>query len=273
MLVQMAGDLDYYCKWFNLPRYNNHCKPCSQCRATYVGHNSWLDNRVNSGWQHTLLSVHNWTEHWSSDNPFFEIPGVSALTFSLDYMHNMMLGWPQHFYGSVLFSLFEDCMEGEELERLHYMEKFLKKHQKDHGSRYAFKQRLAKKTMLKPKKGFPKIRGRASDVQSLDHALLALFSAHMLEDNLQHRQIRLFLDLNLQLSKLMEEPGPRYGFPALPAEQARKAFQLGCQMAQLHTMLTNFYKEQGRAIFNQTSKTHFVLHSLMLCWFIHPSMT
>ena len=131
-------------------------------------------------------------------------------------------------------------MDGEELERLHYMEKFLKKHQKDHGSRYAFKQRLAKKTMLKPKKGFPKIRGRASDVQSLDHALLALFSAHMLEDNLQHRQIRLFLDLNLQLSKLMEEYGPRYGFPALPAEQARQAFQLGCQMAQLHTMLMNF---------------------------------
>ena len=30
-------------------------------------------------------------------------------------------------------------MDGEELERLHYMEKFLKKHQKDHGSRYAFK--------------------------------------------------------------------------------------------------------------------------------------
>ena len=50
-------------------------------------------------------------------------------------------------------------MDGEELEKLHYMEKFLKKHQKDHGSRYAFKQRLAKKTMLKPKKGFPKIRG------------------------------------------------------------------------------------------------------------------
>ena len=95
----------------------------------------------------------------------------------------------------------------------------------------------------------------------------------MLEDNLHHRQIRLFLDLNLQLSKLMEEYGPRYGFPALPAEQARKAFQLGCQMAQLHTMLMNFYKEQGRAIFNQTSKTHFVLHSLMLSRFIHPSMT
>ena len=124
---------------------------------------------------------------------------------------------------------------------------------KNHGSRYAFKQRLAKKTMLKPKKGFPKIRGRASDVQSLDHTLLALFSAHMLEDNLQH--------------------GPRYGFPALPAEQARKEFQLGCQMAQLRTMLMIIYKEQGRAIFSQTSKTHFVLHSLMLSRFTHPSMT
>ena len=93
-------------------------------------------------------------------------------------------------------------MDGEELDKLHYMEKFLKKHPKDHGSTYGFKQRVAKKTMLKPKKGFPKIRGRASDVQSLDHALLALFSAHMLEDNLQHRQIRLFLDLNLQFPKL-----------------------------------------------------------------------
>ena len=58
-LVQFAGDLDYYAAWLQIPRWSNHAKPCSQCRSTFYGETSWLDNRTGSGWQSSfsLLAV------------------------------------------------------------------------------------------------------------------------------------------------------------------------------------------------------------------------
>lgn len=44
-LLQLAGDLDYYAKYLSTPRWSSHSKCCSQCRATFEGHLSWLDNR------------------------------------------------------------------------------------------------------------------------------------------------------------------------------------------------------------------------------------
>ena len=88
----------------------------------------------------------------------------------------------------------------------------------------------------------------------------------------QHRQIRLFLGLNSRLAEIREAYGPRYGFAALPVEQAEEAFKLGCQMAQLHAMLVHVYKDTDRKLFNLKTKTRFVLHSLHLSKFIHPAM-
>ena len=135
-----------------------------------------------------------------------------------------------------------------------------------------FRQRLTKLTMIKPGKGFPQLRGRAADVQSLAGAILALFSSLMDEEDMQHRQIRIFLGLNSRLADILEAYGPRYGFAALPVEQTKEAFRLGCQMAQLHAMFMLFYKDADRKLINLTTKTHFVLHSLQLSKFIHPAM-
>eukprot|EP00435_Cladocopium_sp_Y103_P022459 s3931_g5.t1 len=45
VLLQLCGDLDYLSKYLCVPVSTNKAKPCAQCRATFQGQNSWLDNR------------------------------------------------------------------------------------------------------------------------------------------------------------------------------------------------------------------------------------
>ncbi|CAE7237646.1 unnamed protein product [Symbiodinium natans] len=271
-LVQLAGDLDYYAKWLQVPKWNNHEKPCCLCRASFKGPLSWMDNRESSPWQSAGLKPSNWKTHWDSACALFQLPGFNGLCLSMDYMHCMFLGWLQYAYGSVLSLVFSDCLEGTEAERLKHIDSFIKNYQREHGTRYKFKQKLLKLTMIQPKKGFPKIRGRASDVQSLDTALLAFFQQEMDEENYQHKQILLFLRLNCRLSEKLDTFSPRHGYLALPEQEARQALLCGLQMAQLHISLQQHYKAAGRHLFNLTSKTHFALHSLSLSGCIHPAM-
>ena len=105
VLLQLYGDLDYFSKWLNVPVSTNRTKPCAQCCASFHGAHSWLDNRANSGWQSTLLKVSNWTAHWRSNCELFQLPGMSCWSIAYDVMHNLYLGWLQHFYGSVFYLL------------------------------------------------------------------------------------------------------------------------------------------------------------------------
>ena len=136
VLVQLAGDLDHYCKWFDLPRCSAHAKPYSKCKASFEGPNSWMDNRHSSGWQQTLLTVENWRTYWTSTNPLFELPGMSGLSVSLDFMHCHFLGWLQNAYGSTVHLLFDDRLHGSGFDKLQHIERFLQQWQRDHGCRY-----------------------------------------------------------------------------------------------------------------------------------------
>ena len=62
-LIQLSGDLDYYAAWLGVPRWSNHKKPCSQCRCSFYGPNTWLDNRPKSPWQSTHLTPETWRSH------------------------------------------------------------------------------------------------------------------------------------------------------------------------------------------------------------------
>ena len=115
-LVQLAGDLDYYCKWFGTPRWSNHQKPCSICRAKYSGSLSWRDNRYNSGWQSATLKPSNWRSHFSPTAPLFQLPGLSSLCMAMDWTHCHHLGWLQYLYGSIFHVLVFILLPGEDLE-------------------------------------------------------------------------------------------------------------------------------------------------------------
>ena len=268
LLVQVGGDLDYLAKWLNVPRWSNHAKPCGLCPATFRGTNSWMDNRPNAGWLEAGLSC----DHWVSSCPLFNVPGVDGTNISPDYMHNMFLGWLQYLYGSIFYLLVFVLLAGSPLSKLSQVEAFIRSHQKNNDVKYKYKPRLTKLSMFLKKTGYPRLRGRASDIMGLHHAMLDVWKAHMQEENVHHRRIRLLLDLNHQIANLLDEFHPRYGYLAVPENEHKKLMTKGLSMAQLHSQILEHFKDEGTKVFNMTSKTHFALHSLQLAVYIHPAL-
>ena len=110
----------------------------------------------------------------------------------------------------------------------------------------------------------------ASEIQSLALTLWTLWKNKMNTENDQHRLIDFFLKFNVEIDTVLNDFHPRYGFLAVPLQEAKQLYSRGMQMAQIHCQLMTFYK--GIKLFNLTSKTHFVLHSLFNARWLHPSL-
>ena len=272
VLLQLCGDLDYFSKWIDLPVSTNRTRPCAQCRASYHGNLSWLDNRENSGWQLALLTVSTWTSHWRSNCDLFQLPGMSCWSIAYDLMHNLYLGWLQHFYGSVFYLLTHECLTDTPLHNLSVIEDFIKSAQSRDRTRQRYRQRLSKLSMF-VKKGYPKLKGRASDIRGLDLSLWKCWKHFMNVESLQHQSIEMFLRLNVEVGTLLNEHGPRQGHFGMPSPFAEQTVEKGCQMAQLHVMLMEHFAASELQLFNCTSKLHFVLHTLKLAKHCHPYLT
>ena len=271
-LVQLCGDLDYFSKWMNLPVSTNHLKPCGLCKATFNGPLSWMDNRENSPWQATLLTPTNWSEHWQSTCALFALPGMNALCVGMDYMHNMFLGWLQYAYGSIFYLLTHECLSLEPLANLKTVWTFIKEIQRHDASRHGYRHRLDKLSMFTKQKGYPKLKGRAADIKGLDKALQLCWTQYMFPDNMQHAQIAAFLALNVEIAEILDTYSPKYGHMGVPAGPYEDMCTKVAQMAQLHLQLCEHYKDQEVSLFNMTSKTHFVIHSIQLSKHLHPSL-
>ena len=204
VLIQVAGDLDYFSKWLETPRVTNHEKPCPLCKATFEGPMSYLDNRRGSPWQKSLLLPSNYKTHWSPKGPLYTMAGFSNQCLAMDFMHCMHLGWLQHFFGSVLHLLVFYLLLGEPLENLQVIQNYIKKHQKDNAAKHPYRMKLDKLTMFQPQKGYPKLRGRAADIAGLAHCLYDLWQEHMTEGDEWHTRIKLFLKCNVELKDTLE---------------------------------------------------------------------
>ena len=125
-LVQLAGGLDYCSKRFDAPRRSNRNKPCSICKATYRGHLSWRDNRLNSGWQNASLSPRTFRSHVSPKCPLFQLPGMSSLSMAMDPMHCHHLGWLQYLFRSIIHLLVFYVLPNAHLDNLAQIGHFTK---------------------------------------------------------------------------------------------------------------------------------------------------
>ena len=273
VLLQLSGDLDYFTKWLGLPQSTTHSKPCALCRAQYSGANSWLDNRPGSPWQQTVLTANDWQTWWTTRCSLFQLPGMSAMSVALDLMHNLYLGWLQYFFGSVFWLLCYECLDLDPLSNLRTVWNFIKEMQQSDGTRHKYRHRLDKLSMFVKKTGFPKLKGRASDIRGLDKALLSCWQQFMSPENMQHKQVAAFLQLLLEVNDTLNNFSPKYGFWTVPQEHWQTLKQKACAMAQLHAQLSEHYSGLGVSLFNITSKTHFTLHSLFLAKDLHPSLT
>lgn len=182
----------------------------------------------------------------------------------------MHLGWLQYFYGSIFHLLCFNILPGEALQNLTTIGVFIKTFQNNNRTKHKYLTRLDKLTMFQPKKGYPRLRGRAADIAGLHEAMLALWCNYMVPGDLQHRQKRLCLQLKRKIADILETNSPTYGHTAVPAIAAQQLLEAGLNMAQLHGQLSEYYQGIGLQVFNLTSKTHFFLHALQLSRFIHP---
>lgn len=92
VLLQLAGDLDYFSNWLETPRVTNHEKPCPLCRASFEGPMSYWDNRKDSPQQASLLMPSNYK------GPRRTMFGFSNQCVAMDFMHTMHLGRLQLFW-------------------------------------------------------------------------------------------------------------------------------------------------------------------------------
>lgn len=272
-LIACIGDLDYFQKWLGTPASTSHRAPCIQCRCKFRGPTSWLDNRPNSEWQNTLLQADTWRQQWNSPCLLLKLPGVSCWTITYDLMHNFWLGWLQFAYGSIFYLLCFDILEADPLTNLKAVAAFIREFQRQDKGHQRYRQRLEKLSMFVKQSGYPKLKGRASDIKGLCAALKACWMANMRGEVLQDQQIAAFLELNLEIHDLLEAYSPKYGFMSIPAPQCDELYTKGLAMAQLHVCLLEHYEQENVQIWNLTSKTHYCLHTFYLARWLHPSLT
>ena len=142
-------------------------------------------------------------------------------------MHNLYLCWLQHFYGSVFYLLMHECLTDTPLRNLSVIESFIKIEQSRDRTRQRYRQRLSKLSMFVEKKGYPKLKGRASDIRGLDLSLWKCWKHFMDVESLQRQSIEMFLRLNVEVGTLLNEHGPRQGHFGMPSPFAEQAVQKG----------------------------------------------
>ncbi|CAE7240575.1 unnamed protein product, partial [Symbiodinium sp. CCMP2456] len=102
-LFALIGDLEYLSAVLGLPSHNNSKNCCALCKASLSGINSWSDFRPAAAWRAQVWTYESW-QSWAnrSKNVLFTLPGVSALSVHLDWMHSKYLGIDQFTFGSCL---------------------------------------------------------------------------------------------------------------------------------------------------------------------------
>ena len=93
----IIGDLDYFVSILRLPNFNSQ-RPCSLCRCSLAGANSWSNFTPSAPWRGQLWTYATWSA-WGGRSrcPLFgRLSHCSALTVHLDYMHCKFLGVDQY---------------------------------------------------------------------------------------------------------------------------------------------------------------------------------
>lgn len=270
LLWAIMGDLDYLASILGLPRFSASTGPCALCRCTGIGPNTWTDSRPTAPWIEECWTSRDWLL-WEgrSRNPLFTLPGVTALTVALDYMHSKYLGMDQYMFGSTLWVLCFMVMTGTPEENLDWCWAFTKRYYKEHGTttRYRYLNRLS---MFVRKKGYPKLRGKAAEIRHFGPVLLALWAACADPASELHQRIQLMLKLNVRLESILTEHPDEFALPGTAASEFQEA---AFAMAQLQTATATHFMEQGQQLYDITSKTHMVLHCAILSKYISPRVS
>ena len=267
----IMGDLDFFAKSLQLPRSTSH-NPCSLCKCTLNGENTWKDFSAKANWLQQQWSPAQWNI-WpdKSKVDLFSVPGISAANVALDYMHNKYLGTDQQQFGSTLYVLCFLVLPGSPQENLLVCWGFIKQHYRDHhaNNRYGS---ITKLSMFLRKSGVIKLRGKAAELKGLCFPLLDLWKAHMNTNLSIHRKIKLMLQLNCQMETILDTYSDCY---KLPMDVAKEFLKCGFLMYEFQKELrAHFQMDEGctKTVFSLTSKAHMVLHACLLSGMVSPRL-
>ena len=118
-------------------------------------------------------------------------------------------------------------------------------------------------------KSFPFLKGKAAELRHLGPALLDAFAHFMVPDNIQHKQVKLMLELSQKIESTLDQYAASFRFPS----EVAKDFELSCwSFVQLNTSLAHFYHPQHIMLFNHTIKFHYIIHIGMISRYINPRL-
>ena len=267
-LWSLIGDLDYLVSILKLPNFNS-ARPCSLCRCSLAGTNSWSDFSKSAPWRKQLWTLATW-KAWEgrSPCPLFKLSFCSALTVHLDYMHCKYLGVDQYTYASVLALLCCQVMNGTPQENLNSCWNTIKSFYRAHGTRIQYRY-LNKLTMFLRQNGTPKLRGKAGEIRHVAPALLHLWSLHM-DGNLQvHKQIHMLLKFSVMMEQLITDNKEEISFPIADANKFAEACS---NMLSLHASLAQHFADEQTDLFTLTSKCHMLQHIALLSRCLSPRL-
>ena len=271
VLWAVMGDLDYMASVLNLPRYSSAANPCSLCRCSSVGVGTWTDNRPNAGWMEQCWTSATWLA-WDgrSKCPLFSLPGVTALTVCLDYMHCKYLGMDQYMFGSDLYLLVHHVLTfGTPQENLNHIWIEIKQY---YGRcktpcRFRYLNRLS---MFMRRNKTHKLRGKAAEIKYFGVVLLWVWNKYMNQALAIHRQISLMLQMNLRMETILTLCRD---CTVLTDGYAEEFKQCAFDMAQLNSQVSEHFLEDEEAnLFVVTTKLHMVMHCALLAKHINPRL-
>lgn len=270
-LICLMGDLEFHSNHLQMPRWNVNSNCCSLCQAAGKGPLTFRNFQSDAPWMGTLWAPNTWRE-WPqrSQAVIFQLPHLSCWNICQDYMHAKFLGVDQYQYGSVMWLIINQLMEGDANTNLLQLWPFIQKIYvaENISNRYRF---LGKVSMIM-RKNQCKMRGKASEIKGFGKVVLRLWQEFMNESLTTHRQIFAMLKLNCRMEALMEENKYNDFF------DDRSATQLyhDCQhMAHLQCLLhEHFAQEDGLpGMFTISAKLHALQHITALSGCISPALT
>ena len=195
--------------------------------------------------------------------------GLTACSVAYDCMHSKFLGVDQVAFGSILWLLCFEILEDTPLKNLQSCWQFILQSYKAHGITERYRG-MRKLTMFCKKKGGPKLKGRAAQVQNLTKPLLELWQHHMNSGSEINRKILTMLRLDVAMEKIMKDNSENLAF-APPDSINFKKF--GFAAAQIHRDLALHFATHKPPLFADIPKLHAVLHSVLACDYLNPKLT
>ena len=104
---------------------------------------------------------------------------------------------------------------------------------------------------------FPKMRGKAIQVRNLGPPLLAVWSARMDAASVLHQQVAFVLRASVKLEDMVNEHSNLFRYP--PANAA-EFMQTTDQYLQMVSLAARTFNEEGRRLFDVTTKFHILWH-------------